>query len=42
MVEHILDQTMSPKKVASHSSTFDKASMYLSMVVARLYPYNNP
>ena len=51
MVKHLLDQIMSPntelkKEVnicrSSHSSTFFKASTYLSTVVARLYPYYNP
>ena len=51
MVKHLLDQIMSPntelkKEVnicrSSHSSTFFKASTYLSKVVARLYPPSNP
>ena len=51
MVEHILDQIMSPNtelktevKIckSSHSSTFVKSSTYLSTVVARLYPSANP
>ena len=51
MVEHLLDQIMSPNTElktefnicrSSHSSTFFKASTYLSTVVARLYPPSNP
>ena len=51
MVEHLLDQIMSPNTElktevnifrSSHSSTFFKASTYLSTVVARLYPSSNP
>ena len=51
MFEHLLDQIMSPntelkKEVkicrSSQSSTFVKASTYLSTVVARLYPSDNP
>ena len=51
MVEHLLDQTMSPNTELntevnicrlSHSFTFVKYSMYLSMVVAILYPSTNP
>ena len=51
MVEHILDHIISQNKElkievkicrSSHSSTFLKASTYLSKVVARLYPSINP
>ena len=51
MVEHLINQIMSPKTElktevnicrSSHSSTFFKASTYLSIVVARLYPSTNP
>ena len=51
MVEHLLDQIMSPNielKIevnicrSSHSSTFFKESTYLYTVVSRLYPYSNP
>ena len=51
MVDNLLDQIMSPNtelKIevnicrSPHSSTFFKASTYLSTVVARLYPYDNP
>ena len=51
MVEHLLDQNMSPNtelkievKIcrSSHSSTFFKAYTYLYTVVVRLYPYANP
>ena len=51
MVEHILDQIMSPNPELKtevnicrslHSSSFFKSSTYLSTVVARLYPSENP
>ena len=51
MVEHLIDQIMSPNAElkteinicrSSHSSTFVKASTYLSTVVERLYPSANP
>ena len=51
MVEHIIDQAMSPNIELKtevnicrflHSSTFVKYSMYLYMVVAILYPSTNP
>ena len=51
MVEHLLDHIMSPNTELNtevtifrspHSSTFVKASTYLSTVVTRLYPYSNP
>ena len=51
MVEHLLDQIMSPNTdlktevnffSSSHSSIFVKASTYLYTVVARLYPSTNP
>ena len=51
MVKHILDQIMSPNTElktevnickSSHSSTFFKASTYLSSVLVRIYPSANP
>ena len=51
MVNHLLDYIMSPNTElktevnicrSSQSSTFFKASTYLSTVVARLYPSANP
>ena len=50
MVKHLIDQIMPPNTelktefnicMSSHSSTFVKASTYLSTVVARLYPSDN-
>ena len=50
MVEHLLDQTMSPNTELntevnicrlSHTSTFAKAYMYLYTLVVRIYPYTN-
>ena len=51
MVEHLLDQTMSPNTElktevnicrSSQSATFFKAPTYLSTVVERIYPSDNP
>ena len=51
IIKHLLDHIMSPDTElktevnicrSSHSSTFVKASAYMSAVFAILYPYSNP